>query len=564
VLQSNVKRSKLIVHRLFVDIAKSALECRHSTVITTITSHKPLSSAETHSMKALPLLLIILLMAIEVSALADNVQPITTRSLYSELLSYTHIILIGVLTLATSGALALIYHLYKKAKVLHLKEQAIDEYYAELTEQSAERNDKIYEINNQLYQEIAKQEDTEALLLEAKNYLRGIINSMPSILIGVDKAGLVTHWNNAAQEKTHISHDDALGKHFQTIIDEPNITMRLVTNAIDKRKPKRQEAIQEGHGSHARFKDITIYPITTIDIESAVIRIDDVTNRVQLENMIIQNEKMSSLGELAAGVAHEINNPLGTILQSLQTIQRRLSDDLIANIQVAEKKGIDLEKLVAYLEERQILAFLSNIKEAGERAATIVTNMLEFSSTHTQKHESIQLIALLNRSIDLAISSSSLQKKRGNINVTINRNFPDTCPSIHGMAAEIQQVILNLINNAYQAYSEDYKKNHTKGSTNKSDNNTEGKLIITVSLNITGSDAIIKINDNGPGMDEWTKKHIFEPFFTTKETGKGTGLGLSVSYFIITEHHQGFISVESTAAKGTTFIIRLPIRNRRN
>ncbi|MFT6102798.1 MAG: PAS domain S-box-containing protein [Granulosicoccus sp.] len=509
-------------------------------------------------MKALLLTLpfTLLFVALDTLALSDNPQLIPNNHLHNVLQNYTsnYIIFISGVTLSVLGILIAAYYLYKKEQILRLKEQALDEYYAELTEQSAERNDKIYEMNNQLYQEIAKQEDTEALLLEAKNYLRGIINSMPSILIGIDKDGFVTHWNNAAQEKTHISYDDALGKHFQTVIAEPNINMRLIKAAIDKRKPKRLEAIQEGHGSNARFKDITIYPITTIDIESAVIRIDDVTNRIQLENMIIQNEKMSSLGELAAGVAHEINNPLGTILQSLQNIQRRLSDDLIANIQVAEEKGIDLEKLLSYLEERKILAFLSNIKDAGERAATIVTNMLEFSGTHTQKHEPLQLIDLLNRSIDLAVSSSGSHKKHNNIRMTIRREFSNTCPPVYGMAAEIQQVILNLINNAYQAYSDEY--------TEETDLNLDGQLLITASLIIDGSDAVIKISDNGPGMNEWTQKHIFEPFFTTKETGRGIGLGLSVSYFIITEHHQGSITVASTTNKGTTFTIRLPIKQR--
>ena len=435
------------------------------------------------------------------------------------------------------------------------KEQALDEYYTQLTEQSAERNDKIYQINNQLYEEIAKQEDTEALLLEARNYLDSIINSMPSILIGIDREGIITHWNHAAQEKTHIIHEDALGKHFQTLIDEPDINMQLITAAIDQRKPKKLEAIQEGHGSNAKFKDITIYPVTTIDIESAVIRIDDITNRVQLENMIIQNEKMGSLGELAAGVAHEINNPLGTILQSVQNIQRRLSDDLLANIKVAEEQGIDLEKIVAYLDARKIFMFLDNIKDAGERAANIVTNMLEFSRTHTHKHEPIQLIDLLNRSIDLSVISSSLHKENDNAKMKIIRHFPKECPPIYGMAAELQQVILNLVNNAYQAYNEHYLQ-HKDDIEKRNDD----VLTIDVSLVVNTHDIAIRIRDNGPGIDEWTQKHIFDPFFTTKETGKGTGLGLSVSYFIITEHHQGSISVESAVNEGTTFVIHLPVK----
>ncbi|MGS2716547.1 two-component system sensor histidine kinase NtrB [Eionea flava] len=503
------------------------------------------------------------------SSSLNTAIPITNNDLWLLLLSVIAVLFIVIACIA--------YRLFKKEKALQLKERALDEYYAELTEQSAERNDKIYQINNQLYQEIAKQEETEALLLEAKNYLRGIINSMPSMLIGIDREGHVTHWNDAAQEKTNIPHDEARGKHINTLIDEPMINMRLITHAIDKKKPRRLEALQKGHGSNARFTDITIYPITTIDIENAVIRIDDVTHRVQLENMLIQNEKMSSLGELAAGVAHEINNPLGTILQSLQTIQRRLSDDLLTNIKVAEEKGIDLEKLVDYLDARKITDFLANIKDAGERAAKIVTNMLEFSRTHTQKHEPMQLIDLLNRSIDLAISTSGLHKKKSNISVTITRHFPSACPTIYGMAAEIQQVILNLINNAYQAFFDHHNKKklleNAEGiseeiplSASTADKNT---LLIDVTLTIENEHAVIKIGDNGPGMDEWTQQHIFEPFFTTKETGKGTGLGLSVSYFIITEHHHGSITVESNTSdsdtaepntpQGTIFTIRLPL-----
>lgn len=495
--------------------------------------------------------LLLMAIATQAQSSADTYTPISNT---------TTALLIG-LGISILGALLTAYLLYRKIKIVRRKEQALDEYYTQLTEQSAERNDKIYQINNQLYAEIAKQEDTEALLLEARNYLDSIINSMPSILIGIDREGIITHWNHAAQEKTQITHDQALGQHFQTLIDEPNINMCLITAAIDKKKPKKLEAIQEGHGSNARFKDITIYPVTTMDIESAivrsaVIRIDDITNRVQLENMIIQNEKMGSLGELAAGVAHEINNPLGTILQSVQNIQRRLSDDLLTNIKVAEKQGVDLEKTVAYLEERKIFTFLDNIKNAGERAANIVTNMLEFSRTHTNKHEPVQLMDLLNRSIDLAVISSSLHKKRDNAKMKIVRHFPDQCPSIYGMAAELQQVILNLINNAYQAYNEHYLLHK-----DDPENTLDGVLTIEASLIVNTHDIAIKIKDNGPGIDEWTQKHIFDPFFTTKETGKGTGLGLSVSYFIITEHHQGSISVESIVGEGTTFVIHLPIKN---
>ncbi len=181
--------------------------------------------------------------------------------------------------------------------------------------------------------------------------------------------------------------------------------------------------------------------------------------------------------------------------------------------------------------------------------------MLEFSRSHTFKHEPIQLIELLNRSLDLAISSSALSKQYENISFNIERDFPNECPVLYGSAPELQQVILNIINNAYQAYSEHYLNSAIE------DNNTqEGLLTINVSLTFDENNATIAIKDNGPGMDDWTQRHIFEPFFTTKEANKGTGLGLSVSYFIISEHHRGSITVDSEINKGTQFTIALPLK----
>jgi two-component system NtrC family sensor kinase len=463
--------------------------------------------------------------------------------------------LVSIVIILLIGSIVVGFYLYKQQQRISAKEKTLDEQYTLLNQQASLRSDKLYNINNQLYEEISKHEDTAVLLLDTRNYLQSIINSMPSILIGINRYGIVTHWNSAAQHKTNISYSQALGKHLHEVINESNIQLKSIISAIDKKIPKKLEAIQEGTGSTARYKDITIYPLTSMDSDSAVIRIDDVTVRVQLENMIIQNEKMSSLGELAAGVAHEINNPLGTILQNIQNIQRRLSDTLPANAKTAKNLQVELSTVVNYLEERKILSFLDHIKEAGERAASIVTNMLEFSSTNTSKHDPIQLIGLLNRSLDLAISSSSISKEYENISFNIFRHFPEQCPVIYGSSAELQQVFLNIINNAYQAYSD-----HFLSSAIESNNTQEGIFTIDITLSINTDSAIITIADNGPGMDEWTQRHIFDPFFTTKDVSKGTGLGLSVSYFIISEHHQGSINVDSTINKGTVFTIQLPIK----
>ena len=468
----------------------------------------------------------------------------------------THTLLIALLFVTSIVFIAAAMYLNRRYKQLLERELSLNTHYEQLTQEAANKNEKLYDTNNQLYNEIAKHESTEELLIETRNYLQSIINSMPSILIGVNNEGIVTHWNTAAQDKTGIPYIQALGTYYGEVINEPNIKIKSIQRTIQTQKLTKLEAIQEGKGHSARYKDITIYPLTSMDLASAVIRIDDVTSRVQLENMIIQNEKMGSLGELAAGVAHEINNPLGTILQNLQNIQRRLSDDLPQNSKVAQTLHTDIKVIQQYLQERKIFSFLEDIKSAGERAASIVTNMLEFSSSNTFTHEPVEMITLLNRSVDLAVSSASLSKEYDQITFTIVRHLPDQFPVIYGSSAELQQVILNLINNAYQAYSD-----HFLNTLIENNNTCTGALTIDVTLSTDANNAVIQIKDDGPGMDEWTQRHIFEPFFSTKEATKGTGLGLSVSYFIITEHHNGSISVVSEINKGTTFTITLPLKH---
>jgi len=407
-----------------------------------------------------------------------------------------------------------------------------------------ERSEKLRNINNQLYDEIAKHEITEELLRETQDYIHSMINSMPSILIGVTRDGIITHWNAAAQQATSLEHDQTLGLPLEKAAPELGVDIKIIEAAIDTQKPQKRENIQEGHGSQARYRDLTVYPLISAEIEGAVIRIDDVTLRVRLETMMIQNEKMRSLGELAAGVAHEINNPLSAVIQGVQNIYRRTSRELPANMDASKALNMDLNTLHQYLESRKIFSFLDDIKDAGERAATIVTNMLEFSRAQDQQHEPVNIVSLLEKSLSLALKNASVNKQYNTIQTEIIKEIPEAFPRVPCSAPEIQQVLLNLISNAHQAFS---------GQTEKQ------TLKIKISLIQIDNNAIIEVEDNGPGMDSWVRRHIFDPFFTTKEVGKGTGLGLSVSYFIITEHHHGNIEVESTKDVGTKFRISLPL-----
>ncbi len=408
-----------------------------------------------------------------------------------------------------------------------------------------ERTESLRTSNNQLSDALARHEIAEELLRETQDYLHSIINSMPSVLIGVSRQGLVTLWNAAAERQLGISSRKALGQPIDDVYPEIAITTDTIEMAIDSQVPQTLENIQQGTGSNCRYSDITVYPLMALELGGAVIRIDDVTLRVRVETMMIQNEKMLSLGELAAGMAHEINNPLAAILNNVQNITRRLDPSLPMNREQATQLSVDLEQLKRYLDQREIPKFLQHIREAGERSARIVSNMLEFSRNQYRDHQPTHIPELLNNSLELAIHSMQLDTGEETELPRIQKNYATNLPPLTCSAVEIQQVILNLLRNAFQAFKQqDYG----------------APLNPTITLNAYQENDwfCIEVADNGPGIQESVRRHIFEPFFTTKEVGQGTGLGLSVSYFIITEHHGGTIQVESTPGLGSCFKIRLP------
>ncbi len=408
-----------------------------------------------------------------------------------------------------------------------------------------ERTDKLKTLNDQLYEEIAKHKATEDLLNQTQVYLTSMIDSMSCVLIGVTPDGQITHWNARASESTGISKEDALHSNIQDIYPNLNISPKTIGHVIEQGKPRIRENVQTGRGSAAEYCNVAIYPHSSKAISGAVVRIDDITMKIKLENMMIQNEKMMSLGELAAGMAHEINNPLGAILQGTQNIYRRTSDELAANHETAEELGTNIETIQQYLEKRRITKFIQSIQEAGERAAKIVSNMLEFSRSTNRECIAVDMEQLIEQVLELASSTFELKTELQFKHIRIIKDIENDMPSVPCSPIEIQQVLLNLIKNASQAIA-----HHNEPIVDPS---------ITVRVHQHNDNAIIEITDNGPGMEESISSHIFEPFYTTKEVGQGTGLGLSVSYFIITEHHDGSIEVHSTPGQGTTFTIQLPL-----
>jgi PAS domain S-box-containing protein len=403
--------------------------------------------------------------------------------------------------------------------------------------------------------DITDRQRAEEEMRRLRNYLANIIDSMPSVLVGVDGNGCVTQWNTAAERMTGLKAEVARGQRLDQVLPLLGRNLEKVRQAMRDRTVQAEIKVPRVLDGDLRYEDVTVYPLATNGVEGAVIRVDDVTERVRIEEMMVQSEKMLSVGGLAAGMAHEINNPLGVILQASQNVLRRVSPELAANARVAEECGTTLEAVRDYLEKREIPVFLEDIRQSGRRAAEIVSNMLRFSRKSEGGGSSADLRELLDRTVELAGSDYDLKKKQDFRQIEMVREYQPDVPPVVCQPNQIQQVFLNILRNGTEAMREPRAKSQEQGVKKATP-----RFILRVMRE--GEMVRVEIEDNGPGMDEATRKRVFEPFFTTKPPGVGTGLGMSVSYFIITEEHRGRIAVESIPGAGSRFIIQLPVEER--
>jgi signal transduction histidine kinase len=225
----------------------------------------------------------------------------------------------------------------------------------------------------------------------------------------------------------------------------------------------------------------------------------------------------------------------------------RLTDNLLisANRKAADAAGTTLGAIESFMAARSIPRMLATINESGRRVAAVVDNMLSFARKSDSSVSSHALDELIDKTLALAATDYDLKKQYDFKRIEIIKAYGDGLPAVPCEGAKIQQVLLNVFRNAAQAM--------TKAGVESP------RIRVRTLFGSQRGMAVMEIEDNGPGMDEATRKRVFEPFFTTKPAGVGTGLGLSVSYFIITENHRGEMAVESRPGAGTIFIIRLPI-----
>lgn len=356
----------------------------------------------------------------------------------------------------------------------------------------------------------------------------------------------ILYCNDTFAKMHGLDHDSLIGKHVSVFHNDDQLdALKLLIKRVHEDGEIINEEVWHARTDGSEFPTlmtIKVFNAGGTDYVSAVAV--DITDKKKSQALLIQNEKMMSLGGLAAGMAHEINNPLGAMLQTMQNIQRRLDPKNQKNQELARGCGVEIETVAEYLNKREIYKFIDGARLSGERAAKLVSNMLQFAGGKSAIKRKEDIVMLADNAIELAMNDYNLKENYDfkHINVIKEYRIGECYADVVGI--EIEQVIFNMLKNSAHAFTGEAGRYKDKQ--------------ITVRIFKSNKNVVIEIEDNGPGISAEIQSKIFEPFYTTKSPGSGTGLGLSIAYFIVVENHNGDISIDSYLSRGTKIIINLP------
>ena len=327
-------------------------------------------------------------------------------------------------------------------------------------------------------------------------------------------------------------------------------TEQEVNNAAAKQKILNLEI---SHRVEKSRQEAEIYKLRNIELANLYEEIKNQKEKVEsalselksTQAQLIQSAKMASLGELTAGIAHEIQNPLNFV-NNFSEVNKELLEELKDE---ADKGNIDEVKSIA----NDVIENSEKIYHHGKRADAIVKGMLQHSRSSTGVKEPTDINALCDEY--LRLSYHGLRAKDKDFNVEIKTDFDNSIGKINIIPQDIGRVLLNLFNNAFYACAE---RSRSAVNEQKSEKLNSYKPTVSVSTKKSGSSVLITVSDNGNGIPQKIIDKIFQPFFTTKPTGSGTGLGLSLSYDIV-KAHGGEIKVETKEGEGSKFVIQIPI-----
>ena len=428
----------------------------------------------------------------------------------------------------------------------------------ELEKLIEDRTAELVQVNLDLKHEITEHELGRKALSEAYNEIHLIISSISSIMIGVDNKGMVTLWNDVASKLLSLSSDDVVGLDFFALPinwNREKIAQEAAECVKSNKNIRMADILLRHQTDGIRILGITLTPLFLKDKEHPGFLLigADITERRLLEDQVGRSNKLEAIGQLAAGVAHEINTPTQLVGSNLRFLGQQLDTilgwlDKLHQQKDAAKTESKIPSLIIGSEKDVTLAQLEYFKQEApkaieqslegiDRISHIVTAMRFFTHPGSENKE----IADLNQIIQNAIS---LSRNEWKIIAEIKTDFDPNLPEVECLPIELSQVVLNIIINAIHAIQ---------------DSGEEKGQIVIVSRQ-AGELIEVSITDNGTGIPKEIQSKIFDPFFTTKDIGRGTGQGLAIAYTVIVKKHGGTLEFESETGKGTTFIIRLPRR----
>ena len=401
----------------------------------------------------------------------------------------------------------------------------------------------------------------EAALAAAHTETEAFLQAIPSILIGLDSQACITRWNRMAGKTFGVSEDAVRG---HSLCDCGIKWLRFDMAAETRRWLRAPTVCQYDELAYERDNKIRFVSLRVHLVNVAqdgqpgfIITGADITARKCLEEQLRQAQKLEAVGQLAAGVAHEINTPtqyvsdntrffkdswtdIANVLSSAQLLRNEAETGFVQPQTLAAfdaaSRDADLDYLVA-----EIPKAIDHALEGLDRVARIVRAMKEFSHPGVQEKRPIDV----NKAIETTLTVARNEWKYVAEVVT---QFDPELPLVPGLRGELNQALLNLILNAAHAIAD------VVGSTTQ-------KGTITISTSRQGNWAQIVISDTGTGIPESIRSRIFEPFFTTKPVGKGTGQGLTLAHAVVVKQHQGRIWFESSVGKGTSFFMQLPLED---
>jgi PAS domain S-box-containing protein len=431
----------------------------------------------------------------------------------------------GILIILLSISAIVLFFSRRAKQIANTELEAIKN---DLEQRVKERTATLDEANHNLQEEVQKHLATGKRLHASEQYINSILNSMPSMLVGLNPQGEITQWNEKAEQYTGVKLEDAIGKDLWEAYPIITVSRSQVEEALSE---SRISTIRQSQRGLFHF-DITIYPLPGAQESGVVLLIDDVSQQVKSENKLIERDKLSSMGELASSMAHDMSVPLEGMLTDIKQIENNIK-------QLSSNSSGDNSEQITGIETD-----LADAIAQGKQASAIVDNLLSFANSQQKEKQPANMTEVMDHSIELAKDVLSLPQGMKFTDVTIEREYDSNLPLVNCHVSEIQQVFLSLLRHSF----------HAIGNSDKQDR----KPTIRVRI-LECYDALwLKISHNGIGLTGQEQQSIFEPFFSNLpvDSEYDADNRLSFSYFVITEHHCGQMAVTSDLNVGSTFHIQ--------